>query len=91
MPGIYDPSGSGIYPFGGDAYPDNGFPRQFLPPPQLPRAPKPRMEYPYEEPSPVNPYMPKDTPGREYGDMPAGARPVQYANARPFYLRRMED
>jgi hypothetical protein len=63
---IYDPTGSGIYPFGGDAYPNYGIPPQFLPPPQIPRVPKPRIEYPYEDPSPVN-RGPQDVPGRRFG------------------------
>jgi hypothetical protein len=64
MPGIYDPTGSGIYPFGGDALPDYGL-RQFQYGPRLPQTPKPRMEYPYEDTSPV--YRgPVDVPGRNF-------------------------
>jgi hypothetical protein len=64
MPGIYDPTGSGIYPFGGDALPDYKDPL-FMVPPQLPRTPKPRPSYPYEDPSPVN-RGPVDVPGRNF-------------------------
>ena len=76
-PGIYDPSGSGIYPNGGNAYPEYNI--DWLPAPGLPRAPKPRIEYPYEDLSPINPWVPRDVPAREFGDIPTGAKPVQYA------------
>jgi hypothetical protein len=64
IPGIFDPSGSGIYPFGGDALPDYGLPKWILPNPGLPRFAPPRIEYPYE--APTIDQGPRDVPGRNF-------------------------
>ena len=68
QPNIYDPTGSGIYPLGSGTPLPNYKDPIFMVPPQLPRTPKPRDSYPYEEPgSPVQPWIPRDVPGRPFG------------------------
>jgi hypothetical protein len=75
---IYDPTGSGIYPFGGNPYPNYMMPGNYLPPPPLP------MRRPVGTP-------PVDVPGREFSFSPMPEQVAQTAQQWDMLVVVLED